>query len=164
LFLVVIAVTVQITLLIRAARIIDVLRWRTIYFSVAAVLLVMELLAGTCAVVYEIRFALIPDEDFSIGKFDWTTSIIVWHWHAAVIDILISAIYVTNLSRRLNGVAHTVGAESVVRLIVLLVVRSAAYTAILAIVSGEWLSPSWPIGHALSDQSSTFADTNRRRQ
>lgn len=137
-FLLVVAVIVQVMLVIRSSRIIEEARWRTMYFVVAAMLIAVEAFAAACACAYEIRFALVPDEDFAIGYFDWTASIIVWHWAAAVIDMLISAIYVVNLSRRLGGVAHTVGAESVVRVIVLLVVRSAAYTAVLAIASGEF--------------------------
>ena len=85
---------------------------------------------------YEIRYAYIQDDDYYIG-ISWTNAVLVWLWVSAGIDVLISASYIFNLTRRLGGVTSTVGATQVLHLIVRLVVQSAAFTAVLAIAAAS---------------------------
>ncbi|ORY47581.1 hypothetical protein BCR35DRAFT_310915 [Leucosporidium creatinivorum] len=65
----------------------------------------------------------------------WPAAVMLWQGSAALIDILISSSYIYQLCRRLRGVTQTVGAESVLRLIVRMVVQSAAFTATFAILA-----------------------------
>lgn len=76
---------------------------------------------------------------------DWTNAVFIWMWTAAGIDLLISSSYIYNLTRRLGGVTSSVGAQSVLKLIVRLVVQSAAFTAILAIAAASVTAayPGW---------------------
>jgi len=77
----------------------------------------------------------------------WTTSTSLWMWTAALIDILISTTYIFQLCRRLRGVTQTVGAESVLRIIVRMVVQSAAFTATFAILTASVTAafPGWSL-------------------
>lgn len=64
----------------------------------------------------------------------WQAATILYFFSAACIDILISTTYIFQLCRRLRG-AGNVGAESVLRVIIRMVVQSAAYTAAFAVLA-----------------------------
>lgn len=111
--------------------------WRIAYFASFACLITLETFAGLCACVYELRFVSKPEEEYEIGAISWPASILVWMWTGAAIDVSISATYIYNLTRRLGGVTRTVGGEGLLHLIISMVVRSAAYTAVLASAAGR---------------------------
>lgn len=83
---------------------------------------------------YEVRYTFVQDDAYYCVM-PWTAAVAMWHSTAALIDILISSTYIFQLCRRLRGVPRTVGAETVLRLIVRMVVQSAAFTATFAILA-----------------------------
>lgn len=55
------------------------------------ILITVEFITALFTSVYEIRYALFPEEDFSLGALGWGISLQVWMLLSAIIDILISA-------------------------------------------------------------------------
>ncbi|GAA6007223.1 uncharacterized protein JCM10292_003949 [Rhodotorula paludigena] len=128
----IVAFMVQTMLVLRVLKVLDArwLRYTFVATTVGAALFscLSACFYGGFSVAY--HYDSLVNTDIGL---DWNGWYQAWLWTAAAVDVNITSIYIFAINRRLGDGAETT--RSVMRLVLLSAIRSAAYTAIVAIIA-----------------------------
>ncbi|BGP25432.1 proteophosphoglycan ppg4 [Rhodotorula toruloides] len=144
----VVAAPVQILLIVRAASLLRH-RWTRSVFLLVGSSLILAALTGailTCAT----GIMYFNDTIDNILPFTYNDAVSLWLWSAATCDVCISLCLACTLHRRIQG--FNANTDSLLRKLIKSALRTAAYTAILA-VGGAAVASATPD----TDYTSTFA-------
>ncbi|GAA5965589.1 hypothetical protein JCM8115_001588 [Rhodotorula mucilaginosa] len=122
-----IAVVTEVALAYRAGKLLPC-AWARIVFGVWMVLLILAVLTGSILACLAGIFYHHQD----VFIMHWASSAAVWLWSSAITDVSISLAAAYSLKSRIAGFNRET--DSVLRTLIFIVLRTAAYTAIISIV------------------------------
>ncbi|KPV73775.1 uncharacterized protein RHOBADRAFT_54954 [Rhodotorula graminis WP1] len=128
--------------LVLIQRVLSILPSRWVRWTFGALVGTGALLGLLASCMYGAIGVLYHNYDFTGWPWQWERWFSLWLWSVAAVDVLVTSVYVWALCKRLSG--GTQLRQSVLRLLVLAAVRTAMYTAVLAVVAAV-LGEIWGI-------------------
>ncbi|ORY88501.1 hypothetical protein BCR35DRAFT_301656 [Leucosporidium creatinivorum] len=148
-----IAACVQTTLAIRGSRVVATPLRRWVYLSLMGFFIVLSFVGSILATVWSVHYHFGGGSDGYL-RIDFPTTLSLWMWSSAFADAVISGSYTIHLLRRIRSSNKV--AASALKLIIPIVLQSALYTALFALVSAI-MSQSFTLGGKFNENCIPYA-------